>query len=268
MEREIKNPYNITNKLIPKEFIEEIFKKYNTNIKIKRMYLFQTAMTHKSYIYKSHFTNEQLQTFKNEISNALDLQKYSYERLEFLGDSILKTIISTYIFKRYKNEMEGFLTNLKIKLEKKSNFAFLSTILNLGQYILLSSSIENNMSRTTNKLLEDVFESFIGALYLDTDYDTTNDFVIKLFETEIDFVDLLIKNDNYKSLLLQYYHKMNWNPPIYKVLTEEGASNNRTFSVGVYDNFHKIIAHGKGRTKQNAEQIASKYALIKFKQII
>lgn len=268
-DREIKNPYNENNILITKPFIESIFEKYKVKIVVKNLTLYQRAMCHKSYTTKEFYTPDLLKKFKLEKSDKSfpELQRHSYERLEFLGDSVIKTIIAGYLFKRYPNEDEGFMTNLKIKLENKKNFAFLSKLLGFDKYLLLSSSIETAISRNANSLLEDIFEGFVGAMYLENNFDLCNVFIINLFETEIDFSGLLFTNDNYKSLLLQYYHKNHWNTPRYKLQSIEGPSNKRKFIVGVFDNNNKIIAHGKGFTKQSAEQNASKFALIYYKQL-
>tara|TARA_B100001057_G_scaffold464440_1_gene519633 strand:- start:654 stop:1091 length:438 start_codon:yes stop_codon:yes gene_type:complete len=136
--------------------------------------------------------------------------------------------------------------------------------------------------RTNIKIMEDVFESLIGAIYIDfTSIDIENFkydfysgigfqicqiFIIEIIEKYIDFTELILTDHNYKEQLMKYMQNKFSIYPKYKQLGVEGASNNRLFTVGVLNN-ETILAYGKAKTKKKAEQEASKNALIKYNVI-
>ena len=121
-------PYNINNFLASEEEIINMLKHYNVNInKINHLKYFHTAFTHKSYVKKEVFTNEILESSKKEMNNPsslLELFDESYERLEYFGDRVVKIIVSMYLFHRYPNEDEGFMTRLQTKIEDKKIYHY------------------------------------------------------------------------------------------------------------------------------------------------
>ena len=161
------NPYNFNNKLISVNDIINIMKKLNINdFMTENIQLYQTAFIHKSYCKMLDYNN-----YEYPGNGCLPLQDQSYEAVEFLGDSILGSIISSYIYKRFHEvygENEGFLTKLKIRLVCGENLGFLSKKINFSEYIVISKHIQDNCSGRENvSILEDVLEAFIGSLYLD-----------------------------------------------------------------------------------------------------
>ena len=116
-------PYNINNILVTEEDIINILKNFNIKVdKINKIELFQEAFTHKSYVKKDVFTDNILECSREEMGNPkdlLELREKSYERLEYFGDRVIKIVVSMYLFYRYKNEDEGFMTRLQTKIEDK-----------------------------------------------------------------------------------------------------------------------------------------------------
>ena len=161
------NPYNLSNKLLTETDINDIMKNLNiTDLKIKDIKLYQRAFIHKSYCNMKDY-----EEFDNDI-DALPLFQESYEKIEFLGDSILGYIVCEYIYQRYTNIYnmdEGFLTKLKNRLVCGDMLYELAKDLGFNKYIIISKHIEENCDGRNNKnMLEDSFEAFLGALYLDT----------------------------------------------------------------------------------------------------
>ena len=259
-------PYNERNKLIKKSDIQKILKKYDVDIEIRDINIFYEAFTHKTYIIKDLNCEIMKKARQQYSNNIVELQKNSYERLEFLGDTVLKMIISMYLFERYPNRDEGFMTRLKTKIENRQKLSYLSKEVGLDEYIIISKQIETMTGRTSDKILEDIFEAFIGALCIDTAPDITicTKFVRNILEYEIDFSDLLYKDTNYKDQLLRHYHKNKWGHPEYDKLHEEGPPHKRTFTCGVKDNDGNYIGIGIDKSKKKAEQIASMKALEHF----
>lgn len=261
-------PYNVKNKLVTCAEIETLLMRYSINVSIPSAHLFIQAFTHKSYI----GYNDAAHTSKCTVTNcqylmsSVKLLPNSYERLEYLGDSVIKSIISNYLFDRFPDENEGFMTKLKTKIENKESLAKLSIAIGLEEYMIISAQIEESVGRKSEKILEDIFESFIGALFKTTSMSICNDLMISIMESEVDFSGILHIDTNYKDQLLRFYHKNKWNPPTYKSLHTSGTTK-KIFTMGVMDNNGVVIAQGTDSSKRKAEQEASRNALLQFNQL-
>ena len=223
-------------------------------IKIKNISYYQRSLVHKS-IYKAvkRYTGEK------------PLQDYLLqhnERLEFLGDSVLGLIIANYLYNKYPDRDEGFLTKIKTKLVNGLQLSKLAKQINLGKYILMSNHVQNIKGRDSQKILEDAFEAFLAAIFMDLGYDAVNSFVINLIDS-LDFTQVLIE-DNFKDILLKYSQKVFKNStPEYFLVTSEGPPHDRTFTVIVSINGIKYET-GTAKSKKQAEQIASENTLKKL----
>lgn len=276
---------NENNKYITKNHIEKILKKYGVVHKIKNLERFQQAMTHSSYIERDLKNDRIVKIIKekniqpiDDPKKALPLQKQSYERLEFLGDSIIHCILADYLFNRYNDEQEGFMTRLRTKIENGETLSVLANILGLHEYAIIARNIEQVGGRDKNvNIFEDCFEAFIGALYLESDFDTCKNFMISLIQKEVDISHLLYKETNFKDLLLQYYHKMKWEDPEYGLDETIGPDENgkKIFKMYVkgytHDNDDEIvwtkIGRGSGSSKKKGEQEAARQALLYYEVI-
>ena len=273
VEETIHIPYNINNIFITDKDIISILHKYNVNIdKINHLKYFKQAFTHKSYCKSNIFTEYILSCSKKELGNPfnlLELQDASYERLEFFGDRVLKVIVSMYLFHRYPEQDEGFMTRLQTKIEDKRNLALMSKEMNLGKFFIISDQIDKANGRHSDKIHEDVFEAFIGALFLSNGYEPCLYLLVNLLETLIDYSDKLYCDNNYKDRLLRYHHQMKWVQPQYETVYIEGQSPKRKYVMGVKnpnsnssDIKQLYIGYGVANTKKIGEQNAAKMALI------
>lgn len=268
--------YNPTNHLIDSQVIKDIFKICELNYQFVDINIYQLSLTHKSYMIQTN------PDFDYEyVPNCVELQPCSNERLEYLGDSVIGAITSSYLFHRYLNENEGFLTKIKTKLVRTNMLAKFSTYLGLNNHLLISKHVEDLCNgRTNERILEDTFEAFVGAIFEDVYQNNLerygmamqicHDFIIRIIEDTTDFQPLIAINDNYKELLLQLYHK-NWTGihPTYHMIKEEGPTNKRIFTMGVYHPITGVlIGQGTDRKKAFAEQHASKEALEYLSNII
>jgi dsRNA-specific ribonuclease len=272
---------NEKNTLVSKEFLNKLFRKYKLNHSVVNLNTFIIATTHTSYSTLSYSSTDNgtqegyhkvREISMNKIShptNAIPLQRESYERLEFLGDSIIHAVLAEYIFSRFYDQQEGFMTKLRTKLENSDTLAKFSQVLGLDKYILLSRYIEETNGRYNNvHILEDVFEAFIGSLFLDGDdrgknFEMCRTIIIQLIETEIDISELLFNENNYKDMLLQYAHTRKWPDPIYGTQRVSGTENK------IYEMYVKIKGNiegvGRGNSKKKGEQLAAAEALKNFK---
>ena len=221
-------------------------------MKVKNVSHYQRALVHKS-IYKA---------VKKYTGNLQEYLEDHNERLEFLGDSVLSLIVANYLYHKYPNENEGFLTRIKTKLVNGVQLSKLARKINLGKYILMGNHVQNINGRDSQKILEDAFEAFLAALFKDLGFDAVNSFVIQLIET-LDFNEVLIE-DNYKETLLKYcQHNFNGMTPEYSTIKVEGPPHNRLFTVIVIIN-GKEYSSGTGKSKKQAEQMASEMTLKKI----
>lgn len=205
------------------------------SIKANDYKLYKTAFTHTSY--------------SNEHENC-----ESYERLEFLGDAVLELIISDYLYNE-KHLEEGVMTKMRASYVCEEACATYAKELHFNKYILLGSGeLEANET-----ILADVFESFIGATYLDQGFDFTNKLVLNIITKYIkqgrDFLH------DYKSELQELVQTVK-KSVIYEVIDEQGPAHDKTFTCQVkVDNL--VMGVGRGSSKKSAEQEAAKVALSK-----
>lgn len=275
------NPYNPNNFLASKSQIEDILRKVGINLPICDINKYHQAFTHKSYI-KSILTNKTIEVELTRDKNTVELQDESNERLEFLGDQITNSIIVYYLFQRFPMEQEGFLTKLKTNLISTKFYARFARYLGLGRFMIASRFVEEQGNgRNSEKLLENLFESFMGALFLDFSnvpsvyvsklglrsgpgYEICEKLVHHLLNTLIDFDDLTQNDTNFKDILLRYYQATFGIVPRYCEISSEGPPNNRVFTMGVYDVDGNIVGRGVGNSKKKGEQEASLDALRHF----
>ena len=269
---------NPTNVLITKEYITQTFKKYGLNVKLKDINPYQKAVTHKSYLVRDpeyDEKNKKLMAGKERgyepltsTEGVVPLQERCYERLEFLGDSVIHLVLADYLYHRYKNEYEGFMTRLRTKIENCESLAQLCIAIGLNKYVLISRAMELHDARVTNvSVLEDAFEAFIGAMYSMYDFNTCKTFITNVIEKEIDFAEILCKETNYKDTLLQYYHKNKWSDPTYGLVEKSGPDHKKIFKMFVKDQYQNIIGVGEGNSKKKGEQEAARKALIHFGEL-
>ena len=257
------NPFNLNNKLINPTDIINVMETLNiNNFKVNNILLYQTSFIHKSYCKELYEDTD----FKN-IDRSLDLQEYSYETMEFLGDSILGSIVSSYLYERfYKiyNQNEGFLTYLKNRIVCGESLAVLSKKIGLNKFIVISKHIEDSCDGRNNlNILEDVFEAFIGAIFLDNNYDTIKEILLNIIEKYIDFTDIIIKNNNHKEQIIKYLQHNYKENPKYKDINSD---NNKLYRCELLFQ-DKVISKGEGKSKKKAQQDASRNALIYYNVI-
>ncbi len=266
-------PYNLNNVLVNETDIIQILAQYNVKIdKINKIEYFRQAFTHKSYCKKDIYPQHILNAARNELGNPselLDLFDKSYERLEYFGDRVLKVIVSMYLFHRYPRQDEGFMTRLQTKIEDKKNLSIMSKEIGLNKFFIISKQIESMNGRNLEKIHEDVFESFIGALFLSNGFEPCMFLIVNLLETLIDYSEKLYCDNNYKDQLLRIHHKNQWKFPQYVTIHFEGPPHKRKYIMGVErhdvqpdDPIEKrCISFGIGVSKKEGEQNAAKMAL-------
>ena len=157
---------------------------------------------------------------------------------------------------------EGFLTKIKIRLVCGEQLGYLSECLGFSDYMILSKHVDDQCEGRHNiHILEDMYEAFLGAIYLDTgSLDLVRQFVIQSIEEYVDIVDLISKDNNYKDQILRYFQH---NFKIHPLYTTEKDDVHNIFRCKIFKQ-NECIERGEGVTKKKAEQDASKRALQKY----
>jgi len=207
-------------------------------VKVTNLKLYQRAFTHKSAMKKYTLIE-------------------SFETLEFMGDSVLGFIITKYLFDRYENKQEGFLTKARTKLVRGETLAQIASKLELDKWILMDDKGMRNGWNKNPKVLEDVFEALIGAIYLDLGLLHAKEFILNIFQNP-EMVDMgcLLIDDNHKDRLMRFCQSKKFDLPLYIIESHV----NGVFKISAMVD-GTVTGFGIAKNKKQAEQIAAQDAL-------
>ena len=216
------NPYNSLNVKITLSEVQSILSKYGLPPTIDNIALYERAFVHRSYTKRPNFENiQQSITIVEKPSNCMPLSSKSNERLEFLGDGVLECVTKYLLYRRFPKADEGFMTEKKIAIVKNEAIGRIALEMGLQKWLIISKHAEEKKIRTNLKKLGCLFESFIGALFLDFNkvivkddenwfqnmfvtgpgFQMAQKFIENVFDKHIDWVALIQNDDNYKNIL-------------------------------------------------------------------
>ena len=230
---------------VQKEEVEELL-----GLEIGDLALYRQALTHRSYwrgrgrLQTTHPTNE---------------------RLEFLGDALLGFVAAEHLYTEYADESEGYLTRLRAKLVNGRALAEYARHLDLGSHILMSKNMAQSQGRENPTILADAFEALLGALYLDQGLATARAFIYRVVFSRLDIDHLARRDENYKSLLMEYMQARSGSQPTYRIVEAQGPSHDRTFTAEVLID-DTPYGRGTAGSKKSAEQEAAGRALTQLRQ--
>jgi len=213
------------------------------NYKFKNRNLLTEAFTHSSF------------------ANIHNLD-YHYERLEFLGDSVLGLTISEYVFNKFTQEAEGTLTHLKSHMVNSEALSTITEFFGLNKFLLVPAN-ESNI-KEKKKIKENLFESIIGAIYLDSDLDNAKIFILTTMEKSkilISDIDSVLFDP--KTKLQELVQKIGIALPKYEIVSKKGPVHDLLFKAKLSIN-GKDISIGIGKSKKEAHQMCAKKALEKI----
>ena len=215
---------------VSKEQIEQLI-----GTKIKDLTFYQKAFTHKSALKEYDQFND------------------SFETLEFMGDSVLGFIITKFLFDRHESKQEGFLTKARTKLVRSETLADIALKLGLNDIVLMDEKGMRNGWNNNPKILEDVFEALVGAIYMDLGLLHAKQFVLRIYQ-DPKYVDLnsIMVDDNYKDHLMRYCQLNNLPLPEYRVIAHEDG----VFFIDAMIN-NQYAGRGYAKSKKQAEQNAA-----------
>jgi ribonuclease-3 len=232
-----------TNKGLSKQRIQALLEfQKSLNIRFRDLSLFNTALSHKSYVNES----------QAELENN--------EKLEFLGDSFLGLVVSAALYNQNIYFREGTLARIKSYVVSEQSLYKIGKEINIQDYILIGRGEEKTGGRQRKALISDCVEAVIGAYYLDAGYKHAKVFVQRLFYKEIIEVEKNRHEKDYKSILQEYSQKRFKVVPQYNVVSTEGPDHKRLFHINVSIR-KRSYGPGTGGSKKAAEQMAAHIAL-------
>ncbi|MCL2199961.1 MAG: ribonuclease III [Defluviitaleaceae bacterium] len=208
--------------------------------------LLKHAITHSSFVHE--------QKLETADSN---------ERLEFLGDAVLELCISDFLYHRYPEMNEGELTKKRATLVCEATLATLARKLKIGEFILLGQGEAAEGGREKDSILSDVFESILGAIFLDGGMEEVRALILRLYEPIADKTSK--KTKDFKSTLQEVLQKQSHETALYTIIKEEGPAHKKEFTAQA-SHQGKILGTGVGGSKKTAEQEAAKMALETLKK--
>lgn len=205
--------------------------------------LLEQAFIHRSYI--------------NENNGS----KLSHnERLEFLGDAVLELVVTDYLYNKYPDKDEGELTAYRSSLVNAVIIGEVASSIGMNEYLLLSKGETKDVGKARSYILANTYEAYVGAVYLDQGYKVAEGFIANsLFGKIEEIVANKLWRDS-KSLVQEKSQEYLNVTPSYKVLHETGPDHDKHFTIGIFFG-NELIAEGKGKSKQEAEQAAAHKAL-------
>ena len=225
------------------------FAKEKLGFEFNDISLLITALTHRSYVNEHRVA-------------ALEHN----ERLEYLGDAVLELVSSDFLYRRY-NESEGIMTALRSALVRTESIGAAGLELGYEPLVRLSKGESMGTQRAHEVILADCFEAVIGAIYLDQGYDTAKKFIKKHILCKI---DTIIEEGTWrdpKSYVQELAQKVSGMTPVYRTLREDGPDHDKHFVVAMYID-GEMFASGEGHSKQDAQTVAAKVAVKKFREML
>jgi ribonuclease-3 len=184
----------------------------------------------------------------------------SNERLEFLGDAVLDLVVAEFLFRRFPDQREGDLTQMKSVAVSRAVLARKAGELGLEEFVLLSQEERQSSGGRQPSILSDAFEAVIGAMYLDGGLEPSRRFVERVVLQGLGQVIADDEHINFKSKLLEHTQGLGCGHPKYQVSSEEGPEHCKVFSVEVSVT-GRLVGQGRGFSKKEAQQMAAKDAL-------
>ena len=183
------------------------------------------------------------------------------ERLEFLGDAVLELAISTYLFNHFPGLPEGDLTKARAAVVCEASLSSRAAELHMGDYLLFGHGEQTSGGRRRSSILEDAFESVIGAIYMDQGWEKAQSYVLRQFEDHLNKVENgSTKVRDYKTMLQELVQRKADSHVVYELLCASGPDHAKVFEFAVKLN-NEVLGTGKGPSKKAAEQQAARQAL-------
>lgn len=214
-----------------------------------------------NYQFQNPVLLEQAITHRSYLNENEDYPLGHNERLEFLGDSVIELITSNYLFHRFPEMSEGYMTRLRAGLVRTETLADFAANLNLGEIVRMAKGEEDSGGRERQSVLCDCFEALIGAIYLDSNIETVRDIILPYMEPVLEDILAFDKDKDAKSTFQEWSQAILSITPTYQTIIGLGEEHDRSFVVEILLE-ETPVGWGDGRSKQIAQQAAARQALM------
>ena len=232
--RKIKlNPPDAEREKVLKEFQKKI------GYRFRNINVLNIALTHPSFLHENQITEEE-----------------HYERMEFLGDSVLGLIVCQHIYNEFPDYDEGNLSDIKSHVVSEKHLAAIAKRMELGKFTRFGAGEARTGGRRKSSILANVFEAVLGAIFLDGGFEKANKYLLKFSKDDIVMHPPERESSNFKGILQKYCQTYLSSDPNYRVVGEKGPSHSRKFEMEVWAKNIKL-GTGEGRSKKDAEQSAA-----------
>ncbi len=207
---------------------------------------------------------KELSLLKQALTHRSAHHKHN-ERLEFLGDAILGSVIATELYTKFPKADEGQLSRLRAFLVKEKALSELATELNFSQFLILGSGELKSGGFRRASILSDTFEAIIGAVLLDSDYQTAQHYILNLYQQKLTSLSLTMAEKDPKTKLQEWLQARSHNTPVYDVTRSAGKDHAKTYWVKCRLDYQNIQVEGFGASRRKAEQDAADKAMNQIK---
>lgn len=284
-------PFTPRNVLLQKEDVCRLFDAHGmAGLAPRNINLYRTAFVHKSYCTPKNSTYEEANARCPQ--GCLPLQDVSYERLEHMGDSLLGFVVARYLYERFPDQNEGFLSRLKTLIVNGKRLADLSSKIGFPRFAIMSKQVEEGGGRKNQAIMEDIFEAFVAAVYLDfqTDADgvalpadlarvfpggpmsgagffVAEAWIVGILEKYLDFAELVRGRVNYKETLTRYMGSTLQDTPRFFEVSVRARGAGKEYTCTVKDKAGAVLGTGTGESRKDAENEAARAALVFYGQL-
>ncbi|MBL4867783.1 MAG: ribonuclease III [Pseudomonadales bacterium] len=190
----------------------------------------------------------------------------NYERLEFLGDSIVNFVVADALYHQFPGATEGQLSRLRAKLVQGKTLAEISREFELGDYLSMGSGELKSGGFRRDSILADVFEAIVGAIYEDSGFDHCREKILHWYHSRLEKLSLDDTGKDPKSVLQEFLQGRKIPLPEYKVVGIVGLAHDQTFTVACSVKDGELISQGQGESRRKAEQMAAGDMMVNLKE--
>ena len=218
---------------------------------------FQRALVHRSYA-----SPGAARLNRQAPPDCMRVLARSNERDEWMGDAVIHMVVTSYLLERFEDQNEGFLTQMRTKIENGETLAGFARQLGLGPWLVLSREVEDAGGRDGKAPLEDAFEAWMAAVYHTQGYDVARAWLVRFMETHVDFAATIVRQKDFKDMFCKYVHaSQKGGRAVFQEMSAQDAGP-FPFRVSVADaSGSGVVATGRGATLKDAENDAARAAL-------
>lgn len=209
----------------------------------KKKQILKQSLVHKSYANERHWPSS-----------------HHNERLEFLGDAVLEIVASEFLMERYADFSEGELSKFRASIVNERQLADIARLIHLGDFLYLGKGEEQTAGREKSSILADCFEALLGGVYIDGGFKKATILIRRFYEKLLERTPVQEFYRDYKTDLQEKSQALFRSVPRYKLTAERGPDHEKIFEIELYIR-DRLMGHGSGRSKKEAEQQAAREAL-------